>query len=166
VTVNLEMIVSSFDEERTRKSAYEAQMRSDWKAGEGHRLALITARHIRAAMDAGAKKSDILRALGHKFYGIIDGYLELLANEPAHNNPEDSVKVLRVDENEVMVTLKNYEINGDFFTGVVEYNRDEEDGDWLYADDSDMALAVDNELFFYAGDGETVLQRKWASVVS
>jgi len=164
VTVNLKLIATSFAEEAARKSAYEAQMRADWKAGEGHTLALTTARHIKVAMDAGAKKIDILRALDRKFYGIIDEYIELLANEPAHNNTDDSVKVLRVDDKEVMITLKNYDINGDTFTGVVEYDKDEE-GEWFYADDTEMATAVDNELFFPTGEGETVLQRKWKEAV-
>ena len=74
------------------------------------------------------------------------------------------MKVLKVDDDEVMITLKNYEINGDMFTGVVEYDRDAE-GDWFYADDTEMATAVDNELFFPTGEGETVLQRKWKEAV-
>ena len=82
MTIDLRLITAAFSEEAARKSAYEAQMRADWKAGEGHRLALVTARHIKVAMEAGAKKIDILRALDRKFYGIIDEYIELLPTSP------------------------------------------------------------------------------------
>jgi hypothetical protein len=142
-------------------------MRADWKAGEGHDLALVTARHIKVAMEAGAKKIDILRALDRKGYKFIDDYIALLSSQPAHNNTEDSVRVEGIMEGDypiAKVMLQNYSINGDVFTGVVEFRGDEE-GDWYYSDDTDMAVAVDNELFFSQSESETVLQRKWREVV-
>lgn len=167
MTVNLNLIKAAFEEEQARKSAYEAQMRANWKSGEGHDLALVTARHIKVAMEGGAKKIDILRALNRKGYKLVDDYVALLSAQPATNNTEDSVRVeghLEGEDVLVTVLLKNYQIGGDVFTGSVEF-RGDEDGDWYYADDTDLAVAVDNELFFSNNENQTILQRKWGEVV-
>ena len=162
--MTLNHIKMAFDDENARRAAYTAQMKANWDANEGHDLALVTARHIKVAMSAGAKKVDILRAINRKGYKVVDDYIDLLNNQPAHDNTDDAAHVTIVDETEVSIVLKNYNINGDVFTGVVEFRKDD-DGDWLYADDTEMAVAVDNELFYNVNGQQTVLQRKWDEVV-